>query len=144
MERVQPGDIIVSYNISRIVRHFEERVVIQVDLTTRGIWIGTIQDSITTADENAGARFYRRMMLANGAFHSETTGEQIHTGLKRARKKRMRLGCPPALAPEREQEPRNIYARTRSIRATAREMNVSQGTVNKTLELDAGPVGGMG
>ena len=125
MERVQPGDIVVAYNIARLGRHFDESVVVQADLTRRGIWIVGIQDRITTVDENAGARFYRRMMLANGAFHAETTSEQIHAGLERAKKQGKKLGRPPALGPERQQEARNIYARTNSIRATAREMKVS-------------------
>ena len=144
MERIQPGDVIVAYNLARLGRHFEESVMIQADLTERGIWIVTIQDRINTLDENAGARHYRRMMLANGAFHAETTSEQIHAGLERARKQGKKLGRPPTLGPEREQEARKIYTRTMSIRATAREMRVSQGTVKNALELDAGQVGRTG
>ena len=144
IERVQSGDVIVAYNIARLGRHFEESVVIQADLTKRGRWIVTIQGRINTLDENACARHYPRMMLANGAFHAETTSQQILAGLERARKQGKRLERPPTLGPEREQEARNMYARTRSIRATAREMRVSQGTVKKALELDAGQVGGTG
>ena len=141
MERVQPGNVIVAYNIARLGKTFYESVTIQADLTRRGIWIVGIQDRITTVDENAGARFYRRMMLANGAFHAETTSEQILAGLERAKKQGKTLGRPPALGPERQQEARNIYTRTKSIRATAREMKVSHGPVKKALGLNQVRVG---
>ena len=94
MERVQPGDTIVVCNLARFGRNFDEGVAIQADLTKREIWIITIQEGINTADENAGARYSRRTILTNGAFLAESTSEQIHAGLRRARAERKRLGGP--------------------------------------------------
>ena len=138
MEQVQPGDVIVVCNLARLGRHFEESVAIQYDLTKRGIWIISLQEGINTADENAGARFYRRTLLATGALHAESTSEQIKRGLDRARRDGKRFGRPPALSPERQAEARNIYARTKSIRATAKAMKVAQGTVKRALEAGQG------
>ena len=135
LARVQPGDVIVVYNLARFGRHFEEGVAIQHDLTKRGIWIISIQENINTADENAGARYYRRMMMANGALYAESASEQIHAGLERARAEGKRLGRPPVLTTEQQEECRRMYAENPSIRRVARIMNVSQGTVKKALGL---------
>ena len=96
MGRVQPGDVIVVYNLAIFGRHLEESVAIQHDLTKRERWIVSILENINKADENAGARYRWRMMMANGALYAESTGEQIHAGLERAKAEEKRLSTAPS------------------------------------------------
>ena len=134
-KRVQPGDTIVVVWQDRFSRNFDEGVAIQAELTQREIWIVAIRENIDTRDDSAGAKYFRRMMLAQGAYQADSTGERIRAGLGRARAEGKRLGRPPALTQERIQEAKRIYAENPSIRRTARIMNVSQGTVKKALGL---------
>ena len=66
-ERVHPGDTIVVWQ-DRFSRNFEDGVAIEKDLTERGIWIYSIRENIDTRDGSAGAKFFRRMMLSQGAY----------------------------------------------------------------------------
>ena len=75
-------------------------------------------------------------MLAHDAFLPDSTSEQIHAGLNRARAEGKKLGLPPVLTPEQIAECQRIYAENLSIRRVARIMKVSQCTVKKALALD--------
>ena len=109
---------------------------IRADLTQREIWIVAIKENIDTSDGRYGAKFYRRMMLAQGASWADSISERIRAGLGRARAEGKKLGRPPALDQERILEAQRIYAESPSISRTARIMNVSQGTVKKALGLE--------
>ena len=60
-------------------------MAIQKDLTERGIWIFSIKENIDTRDGSAGAKFFRRMLLAQGAYQADSTSERIRAGIDRAR-----------------------------------------------------------
>ena len=108
-------------------RQTDEGIKIQADLTNRYIGIAAIREGIDTTDNSAAARYFRRMMMANGAY---STSERIEAGLDRAKAEGRKLApAPPALTPEQVKESRRIYAENRPIRRTARILKVSQGTV---------------
>ena len=65
---VQPGDTIVVALLDRFSRNFEEGVRIQAELTGRGIDIVAVRENIDTSDSSAAAKFFRRSMLAQGAY----------------------------------------------------------------------------
>ena len=111
-------------------------MAIEKDLTERGIWIYSIRENIDTRDGNAGAKFFRRMMLSQSAYQADSSSERIRVGLDWARAEGKKLGHPPALDQERILEAQRIYAESLSIRRTTRNMNVSQGTVKKALGLN--------
>ena len=81
MARVQPGDTIVVTFLDRFSRNFEEGVRIQAELTGRGIGIVAIQENIDTTDEGPAAKFFRRSMLAQGAYQVDSASERIKLGL---------------------------------------------------------------
>ena len=68
ISRVQPGDTIVVAFLDRFSRNFEEGVRIQAELTGRDIGIVAIREHINTSDGSAAAKFFRRSMLAQGAY----------------------------------------------------------------------------
>ena len=127
VERVQPGDTIVVCNLARFSRNFEAGGAIEADLTRRKIWIISLQEGINTADVSAGAKHSRRSMLAHDAFLADSTSEQIHASLNRARAEGKKLGLPPALTPDQIAECQRVYAENPADRRVARIMKVSQG-----------------
>ena len=141
MARVRPNDTVVVAWLDRFSRNFDEGVRVQAELTKQNIGIVAIREGINTADDSAAAKLFRRMMLAQGAYQVESTSERIKAGLERAKAEGRKPGRPPALTPEQTKECRRMYAETPSIRRVARIMKVSQGTVKRALELDAGPYG---
>ena len=55
------------------------------DLTRRDIAIVAIREQIDTRDGSAAANFFRRAMLAQGAYQVESASERVRMGLDRAR-----------------------------------------------------------
>ena len=81
MARLQPGDILVVAFLDRLSRNFEDGVRIQADLTERNIGIVARQENIDTREGSAAAKFFRRSMLAQGAYQADSTSERSKLGL---------------------------------------------------------------
>ena len=121
MAGVRPNDTIVVTWLDRFSRHFDDGVRIQAELSQQKIGIIAIKEEINTAADSAAAKYFRRMMMANGAYQVDATSERVRAGLDRAKAEGKRLGRPPALTPEQVQECRRMYAGTPSIRRVARK-----------------------
>ena len=100
MSRVQPGETIVVAFLDRFSRNFEEGVRIQSELTGRDIGIVAARENIDTSAAIAAAKFFRRSMLAQGAYQVDSASERIKLGLERARGNGKKVGRPPALTPQ--------------------------------------------
>ena len=85
MARVRPNDTVLVAWLDRVSRNFDEGVKVQAELTKQGIGIVAIREGINRADDSAAAKFFRRMMLAQGAYQVESTSEPIKAGLERAK-----------------------------------------------------------
>ena len=133
MSRVQPGDTIVVAFLDRFSRNFEEGVAIQADLTRRDIAIVAIREQIDTREGSAAANFFRRAMLAQGAYQVESASERIRMGLDRARASGKRIGRPPALSPEQVEQCRRMAEEGAGLRQIARVLKCSPATVRKAL-----------
>ena len=84
MSQVQPGDTIVVSFLDRSSQDFEEDVRIQAELTGRHIGIVAVREGIDKSHGSAAARFFRRSMLAQGAYQVDSASERIKLGLARA------------------------------------------------------------
>ena len=133
MARVQPGDTIVVAFLDRFSRNFEEGVAIQADLTRRDIAIVAVREQIDTREGSAAANFFRRAMLAQGAYQVESASEHIRMGLERARASGKRIGRPPALSPEQVDQCRRMAEEGAGLRQIARVLKCSPGTVRNCL-----------
>ncbi len=80
MSVVRSGDTIVVAYLDRLSRNLEHGVRLQAELTEESIGIIAIREGIDTSEESASANLYRRMMLAQGAYQVESTGERIRAG----------------------------------------------------------------
>ena len=133
MSRVQPGDTIVIAFLDRFSRNFEEGVRIRAELTGRDIGIVAVREKIDTTDEGPAAKFFRRSMLAQGAYQVDSASERIKLGLDRARASGKQVGRPPALTPEQIEQCRRMADEGSGLRHIARVMQCSPATVKKAL-----------
>ncbi len=140
MSVVRSGDTIVVAYLDRLSRNFEQGVRLQAELTEENIGIIAIREGIDTSEESASANLYRRMMLAQGAYQVESTGERIRAGQARAKAEGRPPGRPPALTPEKMQIALHMYAEGASIRQIARVVEVAQGTVKKAIASQPSPL----
>jgi DNA invertase Pin-like site-specific DNA recombinase len=133
MARVQPNDTIVLVWLDRFSRNFDEGVRIQADLTSRNIGIVAIKEGIDTTDDSAAAKYFRRMMMANGAYQADSTSERIKVGQERAKAEGRPPGRPPALSPDQVHECKRMFAENPSVSRVARIMKISWSTANKAI-----------
>ena len=112
---------------------------IQHDPTDPEMWIFPIQENINKADENAGAMYYLRMIMANEALYAESTNERIHASLEHSWAEGKKLDRPPALTPERVEEYRRTYAENPSLRRTARITAVFSGRFKNAATVTVSP-----
>ena len=120
--------------LDRLSRNFEDGVRIQAELTQRNIAIVALRENIDTREGSAAARFFRRSMLAQGAYQVDSASERIKLGLDRARAEGKRVGRPPALSPDQTEQCRRMAEEGAGLRQIARVMQCSPATVKKVLE----------
>ena len=133
MSRIQPGDTVVVAFLDRLSRSFEDGVRIQMELTQRDIAIVALRENIDTREGSASAKFYRRSMLAQGAYQVDSASERIKLGLDRARAEGKRVGRPPTLSPDQVEQCRRMAEEGAGLRQIARVMQCSPATVKKVL-----------
>ena len=141
MSRVQPGDTIVVAFLHRFSRNFEEGVHIQAELTGRNIGIVAVRENIDTTDESPAGKFFRRSMLAQGAYQVDSASERIKLGLARARGNGKKVGRPPALTSDQIEQCRRMAEEGAGLRQIARVMRCSPATIKKALDAVAGSQG---
>ena len=136
MEVVRPGDTIVVAFLDRLSRNFEDGVRIQAELINMGIGIVAIWENIDTRDDSAAGKYFRRAMLALGAYQVDAASERIREGQARARGEGRRIGRPPTLSPEQVKQCRRMAREGVGLRHIARVMQCSPATVKKALALE--------
>ena len=141
--RVQANDTIVLVWLDRFSRNFDEGVRIQADLTSRNIGIVAIKEGIDTTDDSAAAKYFRRMMMANGAYQADSTSERIKVGQERAKAEGRPPGRPPALTPDQVNECKRMFAENPSVSRVARIMKISWSTANKAIFDESSAQSGM-
>ena len=105
MTWVRPRVTIVVAWLDRFSRNFDEGVRIQAELTKQQIGIVSIREDISTADDSAAAKTFQRMILAQGTYQVESTGERIRVALT---------------GPERREE--SPGGRTHTLRSRCRDV----------------------
>ena len=97
-----------------------------------------ISENINTADNSAAAKYFRRMMMANGAYQVESASERIRAGLDRARREGRMPGRRRLLTDEQVAEARRrIVEDGESARSVARSFRCSDATIRRALERTA-------
>ena len=86
-------------------------------------------ENIDTREGSGTAKFFRRSMLAQGAYRVDSASERIRLGLDRARASGKRVGRPPALTHEQVDQCRRMAGEGAGLRHIARVMGCSPATV---------------
>ena len=134
LQRVRARDTVVVVWLDRFSRDFEEGVALQSRFTADDIGIVAIRENIDTADGSASAKLYRRMMLAQGAYQADSTGERIRAGQDRARASGQRIGRKPRLSAEDVDHCIQLLENGATLRAVARFKGCSPATVRRAVE----------
>ena len=116
----------------RFSRNFEEGVRIQAELTGHGIGIVAVRESIDTTAGSAAAKFFRRSMLAQGAYQVDSASERIKlrwTGPGRRETSR----APTALTQDQVEQCRRMADEGAGLRQIARVMAVLAGNGEEGL-----------
>ena len=143
MARVKPNDTIVVVWLDRFSRNFDEGVRIQADLTGRNIGIVAIKEGIDTTDDRAADKYFRRMMMSNGAYQADSTSERIKVGQECAKAEGRPPGRSPALTPDQVNERKRMFAEDLSVSRVVRIMKVSWSTANKVIFEESSAQAGM-
>ena len=104
-----------------------------MDHTRRDIGIVSIRENIDAREGNAAANFFRRSMLAQGAYQVDSASERIKLGLERARAEGKRVGMPPALNGEKLEQCRRMAEEGAELRQIGRSFGCSPATVKRAL-----------
>ena len=99
--------------LDRLSWNFEDSVRIQAELTRHNLGIVAIRENIDTLKGSTVAKFFRRSMLAQGAYQVDSASERIRLGLDRARASGKRVGRPPALSDEQAEQCRRMAVKAR-------------------------------
>ena len=134
MPLVQPRDTIVIAFLDRFSRNFEEGVRIQAELTGRDIGIVALRENVDTSDGSAAAKFFRRSMLAQGAYQVDSTSERIKLGLDGAGAGWKEVGRTPAFSPKQVEECRWMAGECVGLRPIARAMTCSPRTSSGPIQ----------
>ena len=91
-----------------------------------------LREQIDTREDSAAAKFFRRAMLAQGAYQVESASARVKGGGKS-------VGRPPSLSAEQVEQCRRMAEEGAGKRQIARVLSCSPSTVEKALaSLEAG------
>ena len=134
MQVLQANDTLIVAFLDRLSRNFDEGISIQCKLTEQNIATVAIRENIDTREDSAAAKFFRRSMLAQGAYQLDLASERIKLGQQRARDQGRMVGRPPALTPEQIEQCQRMREEGASLRQMGRVMNCSPSTIKRTLD----------
>ena len=136
MAQVRTGDTIVVCTLDRMSRDFDGSVAIQADLTKRGIGIVALKENIDTRERStASDNFFRRLMVAEGAYQVESTSERIRAGLARARANGKQVGRPAILTGEQVKMAKRLRSEEgASWRYLAKLFGCHRATIKRAVE----------
>ena len=123
--------------LDRLSRSFEDGVRIQAALTRRNIAIVAIRENIDTREGSAAAKFFRRSILAQGAYQVDSAIERIRLGLGRARTSGKWVGRPRALSHQQVEQCQRMAGKGAGLRHIVRVKGYSPATVKKALILSS-------
>lgn len=131
-------DTIIVYRLDRFSRNATTAIRLLLNLDEAGVaFISVTQPVLNLGHENP----FRRTMLAAFAeiaeIERETIVMRVRAGLDAARKRGVRLGAPPKISAEKQQEAQSLKAQGLSYKAIAAQLDLSVGSVHRLLKGDA-------
>lgn len=124
LKKLEKGDTLLIYNLSRLGRSSKQLVTIMTELNQREIQLRSIQESIDTS--SASGRLFFMMLAAIAEFEAESISQRTKDALAQTDKK---LGR-PAISNRKEQQILRFYSDDRlTMKQVAKKCGVSEKTV---------------
>ncbi len=127
-----PGDTLVVWKLDQLGRSLSHLVTLIAELGTRGVNFCSLSDPIDTP--SSGGRLVMHIMGALAEFERGLIVERTQAGIQAAKKRGVRLGRRPSLAPPQVDHARALIERGESPRAVARTMHVGKSTLYRALK----------
>lgn len=127
-------DTIVVYRLDRFSRHATTAIRLILNLDDAGVaFVSVTQPVLNLGHENP----FRRTMLAAFAeiaeLERETIVNRVVAGLDAARARGVTLGAPKKITPQVQAQAQKLREQGHSLRAIAKELSISLGSVSKVL-----------
>jgi DNA invertase Pin-like site-specific DNA recombinase len=129
---LSPGDTLVVWKLDRLGRSLSHLVALIAELGARGVNFRSLSDPIDTS--SSGGRLVMHIMGALAEFERGLIIERTQAGIQAAKRRGVRLGRRPSLAPPQVDHVRALIERGESPRAVARTMRVGKSTLYRALK----------
>lgn len=139
LDYVRDGDVLLVHSMDRLARNTEDLLRIVRELTSSGVTVSFVKDSMTfSADESNPQQHLMMTMLAGFAqFERALIRERQREGIAIAKANGVYKGRKPALTPEQIQALQVRAAGGEAKAAIARELGISRETLYQYLRRPA-------
>ena len=124
MSRLQPGDTLVIYSLSRWGRDLVHLITSIAELTAKGVHIISIKENIDTSTASGKLTFHLFCVLAQ--FERDLTSERTTAALQALKARGVRLGRPPVYTPEQTEQVVQLARQGKSTRQIAALTGISK------------------
>lgn len=133
-------DTLIVYRLDRFSRNASDAIKTLLSLDELGIgFISVTQPVLNLGHENP----FRRTMLAAFAeiaeIERQTIVTRVKAGLQAAKQRGVKLGAPSKISPEVIAHIKALRSEGKSVRAIAKQMNLSYGSVQKVIKQESSP-----
>jgi DNA invertase Pin-like site-specific DNA recombinase len=134
LEFVREGDAVVVHSMDRFARNLDDLRKLVMGLTTRGIRVEFVKESLTfTGEDSPMATLLLNVMGSFAQFERELIKERQREGIAIAKKKGVYKGRKPSLSAEQAAELRKRVAAGEKKAGIARDFNISRETLYQYL-----------
>lgn len=130
---LQAGDTLVVWRLDRLGRSLPHLVATVETLTSRGVALRSLHESIDTT--TATGRLMLSVFAALAAFERDLVAERTAAGLAAARRRGAPIGRPSVWTPEKAAAAAAMLASGATVTATARALGVSRASVYRHAQL---------
>jgi DNA invertase Pin-like site-specific DNA recombinase len=129
------GDVLIVHSMDRLARNLDDLRKIVLDLTTRGVHVQFVKESLTfTGEDSPMANLLLSVMGAFAQFERDLIRERQREGVQIAKAAGAYKGRKPSLTPDRVAVIRQRLAGGEQKAALARELKISRQTLDTHLK----------
>jgi len=125
---------VVCFKLDRLGRSLTHLALILDEMNRLQVPLVCTSQGIDTSDDNPAGKLQLGMLMAVAEFERSLIRERVHSGLRAARARGVRLGRPATLR-DRIDDVRKLKKSGLGIRAIARQLNMPPSSVCKVLSL---------
>ena len=133
LNRLQPGDEVVTLKLDRMFRGLGHAVTQMEDWLKQGVTFRALNDNIDTSDQTPAGKAMRHMLAVFAEMERDFNRERTIAGIEAARARGKRIGRPRKRNPEAAELAVMLRSRGQPISKIARTLKMSRATVYRML-----------